>query len=116
MSRDDNYRRRWREITIKEPLNNSLRTQRGLKRAAVVPCLDGKGGSLFKRQGTADGRFRPRPPGLPGWSTLVVACIWRYESRQATSMPSKVRSYLPWPRGWISLKDCACKELFRGFL
>jgi len=30
----------------REPLNNSLRTQRGLKRAAVESCLDGQGGFL----------------------------------------------------------------------
>ena len=71
---------------VKEPLNNSLRTQRGLERAAVVSCLDGQGGSLSERQGAADGRSRPRPSGLPGWPALVVALF-----RQATSMPSKAR-------------------------
>ena len=30
----------------REPLNNSLHAQRDLERAAVVSCLDGKGGSL----------------------------------------------------------------------
>ena len=70
----------------RELLNNALRAQRGLKRAAVVLWLDGKGGSLFKSQSAADVRFRPRPSGLPGWPTLVVAL-----SRQATSLPSKVR-------------------------
>ena len=34
------------EFGVRGPLNNSLRTQRGLERAAVVSCLDGKGGSL----------------------------------------------------------------------
>ena len=33
-------------IEAREPLNNSLRTQRGLKGAAVVFCRDGQGGSL----------------------------------------------------------------------
>jgi len=33
-------------MALKEPLKNSLRAQRGLKRAAVVSCLDGQGGSL----------------------------------------------------------------------
>ncbi len=31
---------------VREPLNNSLRAQRGLKGAAVVFCRDGPGGSL----------------------------------------------------------------------
>ena len=59
--------------TAKEPLNNSLHAQRDLKRAAVVSCLDGQGGSLSERQGAADGRSRPRPSGLSGWPALVVA-------------------------------------------
>jgi len=33
-------------MALKEPLKNSLRAQRDLKRAAVVSCLDGQGGSL----------------------------------------------------------------------
>ena len=33
-------------MVTKEPLNTSLRTQRGLKAAAVVFCGDGQGGSL----------------------------------------------------------------------
>jgi hypothetical protein len=33
-------------VIVKEPLNNSLRTQRGLKGAAVVFCRDGQGGPL----------------------------------------------------------------------
>jgi len=57
----------------REPLRNSLHAQRGLKRAAVVSCLDGQGGSLSERQGAADARFRPRPSGLSGWPALVVA-------------------------------------------
>ena len=56
----------------REPLRNSLHAQRGLKRAAVVSCLDGQGGSLSERQGAADARFRPRPSGLSGWPALVV--------------------------------------------
>ena len=40
---------------VREPLNNSLRTQRDLERAAVVSCLDGQGGSLSERQGAAVG-------------------------------------------------------------
>ncbi len=69
-----------------EPLPDALRTQRGLKRVAVVSCLDGKGGSLSERQGAADARFRPRPAGLTDWPKLFVAL-----SRQATSLPSKGR-------------------------
>ncbi|WP_231883952.1 TonB-dependent receptor domain-containing protein, partial [Alcanivorax sp. HI0044] len=42
----DTYSTIDRTNVVKEPLNNSLRTQRGLKRAAVESCLDGQGGSL----------------------------------------------------------------------
>ena len=35
-----------RLLKLGDPLNNALHAQRVLKRAAVVSCLDGKGGSL----------------------------------------------------------------------
>jgi len=66
-------------------MKSLLRTQRGLKGAAVVFCRDGQGGSLSWRQRAADGPFRPRLyalrvlPGLPGWLALVVAC-WRWRA------------------------------------
>ena len=51
---------------LKEPLNNSLRSLRGLKRADAIPrghvgrVAQGMAVALFKRRNAADVRFRPR--------------------------------------------------------
>jgi len=44
--RSQSITNRYKRQSPREPLNNSLRTQRGLKGAAVVFCRDGQGGSL----------------------------------------------------------------------
>ena len=49
------------------PLNNSLRSLRGLKRADARRVAQGMAVVLFKRRNAADVRFRPRPTGLSGW-------------------------------------------------
>ena len=53
-------------ILLRAPLNNSLRSLRGLKRADAIPrghvgrVAQGMAVALFKRRNAADVRFRPR--------------------------------------------------------
>ena len=74
------------DLVVKEPLNNSLRSLRGLKRADARRVAQGMAVALFKRRNAADVRFRPRPEGLSGWPARSKAL-----SRHNTTMPSKVR-------------------------